>query len=525
MKLLIALLFLIQSPQQTVTLTGEVTAADTTPPMPIENARVELNVGEIPSKIVRTDARGRYEMTGIQPGQYRLKVMADGFAAAEFGQPTTNMPGITLTVAAESPLDPISFKLVRAATITGRVLDSDSEPLAGAIILVSKAIYGPNGRRLAPAGFTRTDDRGEYRLYWLTPDEYYVSASYTAARLGPVFVPPNNNVLPPPNGYVPMLYRNAPDLARAEKIQLKAGEERNAVDFQLVRLPTVNISGTITDGKTGRGVSAQLMLSGSSEIPGGLTFQGQSDATGKYELRNIPSGNYRVLAQTFTEAEPPVIKTLEVATVDIPNFNIVLEPGFPIKGRVVTDDGSPLPTLGRINIILNGNSGSGNARLQPSGEFEIANLQTGNYTLFSNNWPEDYYLKSATFGRADLLNGPAAISREDQSFLDLVISSATGRVNGTITGAQRTAQVVLVPEEKLRNKTALFKTTATDPAGKFSFRGIPPGDYSIFAWDYVEQGAYYNRDFLRPYEMDAAPVHIEPKSESTVTMEVIPRQR
>jgi hypothetical protein len=106
-----------------------------------------------------------------------------------------------------------------------------------------------------------------------------------------------------------------------------------------------------------------------------------------------------------------------------------------------------------------------------------------------------------------------------------VISSATGRVNGTITGTQRTAQVVLVPEEKLRDKTALYKTTATDQAGKFSFRGIPPGDYSIFAWDYVEQGAFYSRDFLKPYEMKAAPVHIEPRSESTVSIEVIPRQQ
>ena len=140
----------------------------------VENARVELSVGETSSRIVRTDARGRYEITGIQPGQYRLKVTADGFAAAEFGQPATNMPRVTLSVAAGSTADPISFQLVRAATITGRVFDIDSEPLAGAIVLVSKAVYGPNGRRVAPAGFTRTDDRGEYRLYWLTPDEYYV---------------------------------------------------------------------------------------------------------------------------------------------------------------------------------------------------------------------------------------------------------------------------------------------------------------------------------------------------------------
>jgi hypothetical protein len=518
MSILLALLLFLQQPAPALTLTGEVTQADTTPTVPIENARVELSQGEN-FKIVRTDARGRYEISGIQPGQYRLKVAADGFAAAE---------GAPLTLVAGSAPAPIPFKLVRAGTIAGRVLDFDSEPLAGAVVLVHRAVNGPNGRRLNPAGYMRSDDRGEYRFYWLTPGEYYISASYTAARLGPVFVPPNNNVLPPPNGYTPTLYRNAPDLARAEAIQLKPGELRSAVDITLTLGPVVNISGTITDGKTGRGAVAQLLVNGSSEIPGGLSFQGQSDATGKYELRGIPSGNYRVSVYPLTEATPPAVKTLQVALVDIPNFNIVLEPPLSLKGKIATDDGSPLPPLARVSMYVNGPTGSGNARIQPSGEFEIQNLPKGNYTLNSSNWPEDYYLKSATLGRTDALAGQISITDPDPGTFEIVISAGTGRVDGTITGAGAPlpgAQVVLVPEEKLRDRTSLFKTATTDQNGKFSIRSVPPGDYSLFAWESVEAGAYLSRNFLKPYEVDATAIHVEPKSESTVRMPVIPRQR
>lgn len=31
-------------------------------------------------------------------------------------------------------------------------------------------------------------------------------------------------------------------------------------------------------------------------------------------------------------------------------------------------------------------------------------------------------------------------------------------------------------------------------------RGIPPGEYKIFAFEEIEPGAYQDADFLRPYE-------------------------
>jgi len=47
-----------------------------------------------------TDAGGRFELKGIDPGRYRLKVVRTGFVTQEYGQKTPNDPGAVLTLSA-----------------------------------------------------------------------------------------------------------------------------------------------------------------------------------------------------------------------------------------------------------------------------------------------------------------------------------------------------------------------------------------------------------------------------------------
>jgi hypothetical protein len=118
-------------------------------------------------------------------------------------------------------------------------------------------------------------------------------------------------------------------------------------------------------------------------------------------------------------------------------------------------------------------------------------------------------------------------SRSPVKFRTRLKSSATGRVKGIISGPkggpQPAAQVVLVPQ--VRTQTALYRTATTDQARSFAFRGIPPGNYSLFAWDYLEAGAYFNPEVLRRYEKIAAPLKIEGNSDSEVKMQVIPHEK
>src|SRR5205807_6163475 len=107
----------------------------------------------------------------------------------------------------------------------------------------------------------------------------------------------------------------------------------------------------------------------------------------------------------------------------------------------------------------------------------------------------------------------------------LVVSSAGGRIEGqALTEEQLPATgciVALIPEPRYRSQTALFKSSTTDQFGHFTLRGIPPGEYKLFAWDDIEPGAYQNPDFLRPYEQKGKSVHVDEGGRVTIELRLI----
>ena len=67
------------------------------------------------------------------------------------------------------------------------------------------------------------------------------------------------------------------------------------------------------------------------------------------------------------------------------------------------------------------------------------------------------------------------------------------------------ATVALVPDEPRRAQTRLYKGITTDQYGRFTIKGIAPGGYKLFAWEVVEEGAYQDPDFLKPFEVLGTP--------------------
>ena len=59
--------------------------------------------------------------------------------------------------------------------------------------------------------------------------------------------------------------------------------------------------------------------------------------------------------------------------------------------------------------------------------------------------------------------------------------------------------VALVPDAMHRNRPQLYKSTQADQHGQFFLRGIAPGDYTLLSWDEVENGAWEDPDFLKPF--------------------------
>jgi hypothetical protein len=61
--------------------------------------------------------------------------------------------------------------------VSGRIINADGEPAAQATVQVYTYQYSNGQRTLAEGKSVQTNDLGEYRLFWLSPGEYFISVT------------------------------------------------------------------------------------------------------------------------------------------------------------------------------------------------------------------------------------------------------------------------------------------------------------------------------------------------------------
>ena len=62
----------------------------------------------------------------------------------------------------------------------------------------------------------------------------------------------------------------------------------------------------------------------------------------------------------------------------------------------------------------------------------------------------------------------------------------------------------------------------TDETGKFHLEGIAPGDYSLFAWEDIDDSLWRDPEFVRRNEASGRPVHIVESGNENVELTAIP---
>jgi hypothetical protein len=202
--------------------------------IPIGHARIELTDAANKTTVAYSDSTGHFHAAGIAPGKYKVTAAAEDYVTAEYGQKAVGFPGTPLVITANQKIEPLLFKLVPAANLMGTVRDYDGEPLAGALVEVLKTPIWRGFARRADCCRMRTDDRGEYRIYSLTPGEYFVRATVCQASCRTDRRSSSIRMRHPREaGYLPMYFSNATDISSAGMISLKAGETVDRVDLRL----------------------------------------------------------------------------------------------------------------------------------------------------------------------------------------------------------------------------------------------------------------------------------------------------
>ena len=77
---------------------------------------------------------------------------------------------------------------------------------------------------------------------------------------------------------------------------------------------------------------------------------------------------------------------------------------------------------------------------------------------------------------------------------------------------------MLIPEAKLRFQHDLYQQTNSDQFGRCHFKTVPPGDYKLFVWSDVEEGIWFDPDFLKDAEAHGHSITIEAKGHAVVNL-------
>jgi len=465
-------LLLTAIPQQTMqaatplspaSISGTVMRAGSAPPAPVARARVVLSSlprGDAETKLITvlTDDAGRFAIKDIPPGTYDFMATRDGFVKA----------AKTLSLAPRDAVTNSVVEMIPTGAIAGHLRDKFGNPLSNAVVQAQRFSYRDGRRALANVQKTFTNDLGEFRLFFLPPGQYVVSAM---ANSGPAATAGSTD--------------SSTLLARA--------------------LPGVPVIGQLLGGRDepGQGMvrasltdflsAGILPASMSHSAPALVYFPGTFDVSGAVAIDLAPGSDFRNADFTVGEARPGRI-----------------------RGRVV-NGATGLPAIGaRVMLISKEDTGDLLparllATLKADGTFEFAGVPPGSYDLATlvgtlppgmssggvgypggagiNPFPQrnvrDY--SSDTSGLR--LGARIPLQIADNDLEDIVLTASVGYTikgrlvieGASVDESQRQVNGIVV---QLKPTSQDFETAAIPtpvrPDGTFTIVGALPGTYQIW---------------------------------------------
>ena len=384
---------------------------------PVSGARVELapaNSFELNLYRDGTGEDGRFRLSEVRAGRYRLKAGADGFT-------DTERPG-TLAVAGE-PVSNLEVMLDRGAVLSGKILGLPAEDLPQ----VEVEADGDNGERVA----AWTDGRGRYEIRSLAPGDWTVRAALwdgqrqARTRLAirrsdrevtrdlafekrlTLTVQVLSDEEPLPETLVSLrgqritAERTATtdyegrvrfeDLA-PETYHIGLRHTRNLlvhndqVDLQqdrdlVLHLQGATIGGLVVSAADGKPIQEALLVLRPVEGPEYLITMG-TKSDGRFLVRRVQPNRYRLLANI--NGFLPTEQEIQVASGEtLDNLELRLKPAPGTKVRVQLASGQ-IPPLVHVQVrdAAGRTTLSETQQADATGEVELSSLPPGSWTLF-----------------------------------------------------------------------------------------------------------------------------------------------
>jgi hypothetical protein len=513
-----------------------------------------------------SDSKGRFTVSNLPPGLYTITARKDGYVA-----PAGNLPGaviVTTTpiaVVEGNPSPEIALTLLPGGIIGGRVRDPGGMPMSGITVVAYQYAYVEGGRViLTSRNSNTTDDRGDFRLFWLPTGDYVIAA-----------VPKSPGVSPNPQDNMARTFvPGTVDATSAMVIRVKAGDQIEGLNVDVRAANAVKISGRVVNSIPGGDgpVSTQFYL-----VPRDMNRYVDSTphfypnsaidkSKGQFEIRNVDPGSYELIARIpdGTGRMVPGRTIIEVGTGDVQGVTINIHSGVPVKVRIVNQGGSLLsdgvtlrPLIRAKEIYAAPFDGSGdpirvtdenlsslvNANIisvggpsisvpagpttDATGVTTIPSVAEARYTFRVNGLPTGAYISDIRTGDSSIFDSGLIVGSDPPNEVQIIVSLTDTTVEGTVLTSTQTpaafAKVVIVPEQARRENTSLYRTASANATGQFTVHGVVPGRYKLFAWDDAPLNyAWQNAEFIARVEQRGVEVTVLPSGVANLRVLSIP---
>jgi Carboxypeptidase regulatory-like domain len=496
-----------------------------------------------------TDRDGRFSFKDLAPGAYTVRVQKEGFFGPPEGGISQPTAAVDVRVDAGEKGD-ANLSMIPGAIIGGRIFDANGQLMSNAPVQVLTVAYAFGHAVLAPLVSKVTDDRGEYRLFWVPPGDYYIAVT-------PRPVAPSPGV-PASTAVVKTFYPGVNDITESRTISIRGGEDIGGMDIGIRTPRSFKISGQVNSlippptpqlGAPGVNAAVLMLLNRDETAPDDITARQLGavpllPTSGKFEIANILPGSYDLFARVPDPAAQvaggqPLAwgrVRFDVRDMDINNLAITVPSSVEVKGTVTAPGGAKPGASMRVTLLPDDASikipayqavFTRSALVSPEGNFSVAAVPEGRFRVSGvAGLPADLYLADVRANAMSVFDSGFDVSTRLNSPIEVVLGSGAGTVDGIVrdgpTKVFPNATVVLIPEAKRRQNRALYFSAASDASGRFTIRGVPPGDYKLFAWESIPTFAYQNPAFIAKHEERGRAVHVGQGGTSSAELQIIP---
>jgi len=482
-----------------------------------------------------TDGDGRFEFHDLPHLQTPISVRKPGFFSEQDvagGQLPENM-----VVTSGSDPAPIEAKLIPEGVVFGRV-ESEAGPIEGTQVKLLAARVRDGERHWEQQGFAITGDDGSFRIANLMPGSYYL---LLAANTSPELSGPGN----PPKllGYSESYYPGVQDTAAATALVVAPGQQLQA-DISAKLAPVFQVSGTVMGFTPDSGISVQFATD-SGDV---LAFPTEFDDNGNFRSR-LPGGSYILMArgQGPDNALLAMDMPLEL-TGDLRGIKLALAPSSPIPVNlrfvnvarksssvaIVNDGFTPGAVAASPASAVNIQLESTGPTLRPLQFFAmrespaeqklvLRNVEAGRYRVKVQpgfNW----YPSSVRCGDVDLLRDSLEVRsgmRSPPIEVELRNDGANLRVSAFSEGAPAAGWVLLLPLSSPAGAQAQPVSVGTQAI----FSNLPPGEYSLLAFDQIAGLEYKELSSLSQYLGRATRVVLSSHQDRETKLEILAREK